>query len=341
MTSQTLQTGSASPPASSPRNRSRQPSPAAASKRDADGFPDIQSIRDAIPAHCFESSTWHSLAYVVRDVSMVAALGWAALTFIPTIANPLWRAAAWIAYGYAQGLVCTGVWILAHEAGHGAFSPHRRLNDFVGWVLHSSLMVPYFSWKFSHHRHHRYTGHMDKDMVFVPETTAGRSSQPGFASLYLDPELFEDTPIVQLAKLLTHQLAGWQMYLLFNVSAGLGSKQREAGWWRLSHFEPTSAVFRSSEGVYIALSDLGLGLTLGALYYASTLVGLPTVFLLYVVPYLWVHHWLGMSRSLFAFLVRLAADHFSCHHLPAPQPPGCPSLQRRGLDLCQGCSGYY
>ncbi|KAK4239597.1 bifunctional D12/D15 fatty acid desaturase [Achaetomium macrosporum] len=259
----------------------------------ADGpqYPDIQTIRDAIPAHCFVPSTWRSMGYVVRDVAMAAALGWAALTFIPQIESSLWRTAAWIIYGYVQGLVCTGIWILAHEAGHGAFSAHRRLNDIVGWTLHSALMVPYFSWKFSHHRHHRFTGHMEKDMAFVPHTKADRQKRR-LADLYLDRELFEDVPIVQLVKLLAHQLAGWQVYLLFNVSAGTDSQQRKASWWRVSHFEPTSAVFRPSEAIYIALSDLGLAIVGGLLYLASTVVGWKMVFLVYGVPYFWVHHWL-------------------------------------------------
>jgi omega-6 fatty acid desaturase (delta-12 desaturase) len=255
-------------------------------------YPDIQTIRDAIPAHCFVPSTWRSLGYVVRDVSMAAALGWAAFTYIPQIEDFAWRTAAWIVYGYVQGLVCTGIWILAHEAGHGAFSVHQKLNDVVGWTLHSALLVPYFSWKFSHHRHHRFTGHMEKDMAFVPHTKADREKRR-LADLYLDRELFEDIPVVQLFKLVTHQLAGWQMYLLFNVSAGPDSQQSKASWWRVSHFEPTSAVFRSSEALYVAITDLGLLIVAGLLYLASTVVGWKMVFLMYAVPYFWVHHWLG------------------------------------------------
>ncbi|AEO57349.1 bifunctional D12/D15 fatty acid desaturase [Thermothelomyces thermophilus ATCC 42464] len=254
-------------------------------------YPDIQTIRDAIPAHCFVPSTWRSLGYVVRDVSMAAALGWAAFTYIPQLESFGWRTVAWMVYGYVQGLVCTGIWILAHEAGHGAFSVHRRLNDVVGWTLHSALLVPYFSWKFSHHRHHRFTGHMGKDMAFVPATKEDRKKRR-LADLYLDRELLEDVPAVQLLKLLAHQLAGWQMYLLFNVSAGPDSQQRKASWWRVSHFEPTSAVFRPSEAVYVAITDVGLALVAALLYLASTVVGWKTVFLMYGVPYFWVHHWL-------------------------------------------------
>ena len=255
-------------------------------------YPDIQTIRDAIPAHCFQPSLVRSLGYLVRDTVMITALGWAALTFIPRIEDTAWRVAAWMVYGYVQGLVCTGLWILAHEAGHGAFSLHQRVNDVVGWAAHSALLVPYFSWKFSHHRHHRFTGNMEKDMAFVPQRTEARSRRR-ISNLFLDADLFEDVPIVQLFKLIAHQLAGWQMYLLFNVSAGSDSKQREAGWLRVSHFEPTSAVFRPNEAIFIAISDLGLAITSYALYLASNVIGWQTVFLLYGVPYFWVHHWLG------------------------------------------------
>ncbi|KAH8879327.1 hypothetical protein GQ53DRAFT_756130 [Thozetella sp. PMI_491] len=254
-------------------------------------FPDIQTIRNAIPAHCFEASTLTSMSYVVRDVAMAAGLLWAALTYIPQIENATWRFAAWMAYGYLQGLVGVGIWILAHEAGHGAFSKHDRFNNVVGWVLHSSLLVPFFSWKYSHHRHHRFTGHMEKDMAFVPQTIDQRSKRR-IASLYLDPDLVEDTPAFQLFQLIFHQLAGWQAYLLFNVSSGPDSRQKDASWWRQSHFEPTSAVFRPNEAIFIAISDLGLAITFGALWYASTFVGWSTIGLLYFVPYFWVHHWL-------------------------------------------------
>lgn len=45
-----------------------------------------------------------------------------------------------------QGAVCTGIWVIAHECGHQAFSKYKLVNDGVGLVLHSCLLVPYFSW---------------------------------------------------------------------------------------------------------------------------------------------------------------------------------------------------
>jgi bifunctional Delta-12/omega-3 fatty acid desaturase len=199
-------------------------------------------------------------------------------------------------YGFVQGLICTGLWILAHECGHGAFSLHQNVNDCIGWAAHSFLLVPYFSWKFSHARHHRFTGHMEKDMAFVPKTKDEYDQKLIIG--FLDPEVFDDVPIVNVIRLLGHQLFGWQTYLLFNVTAGPDSLQdKDAPWWQKSHFDPTSGVFRPQERFYVFLSTVGLLIMGSILYWASTILGSGTVFLLYFVPYIWVHHWLSMCNS--------------------------------------------
>ncbi|KAI1501036.1 Delta(12) fatty acid desaturase [Biscogniauxia marginata] len=258
-------------------------------------LPDINAIRKAIPPHCFVPSTWRSLGYVARDFVMAGALGYAALAYIPSVSSPVYRTILWTAYGFLQGLVGVGIWILAHECGHGAFSLHRNLNDVVGWVLHSALGVPYFSWKFSHARHHRFTGHMDKDMAFVPRTSPSWFTQKLGCSLssIIDAEVLEDAPAVNLVRLLGQQLGGWQIYMLFNSTSGQDSMQnKNAKWWRRSHFDPFSGVFRPQEAFYVFLSDVGLALVAAALYYGSQALDWQTVFLLYGVPYLWVNHWL-------------------------------------------------
>jgi omega-6 fatty acid desaturase (delta-12 desaturase) len=58
------------------------------------------------------------------------------------------------------GLTWTGIWVLAHECGHGGFAAQEWINDTVGFIFHTILYVPYFSWKFSHAKHHHYTNHM-------------------------------------------------------------------------------------------------------------------------------------------------------------------------------------
>jgi hypothetical protein len=47
------------------------------------------------------------------------------------------RFALWSLYGFATGLVATGLWVIAHECGHQAYSESKFINNLVGWVLHS------------------------------------------------------------------------------------------------------------------------------------------------------------------------------------------------------------
>lgn len=64
----------------------------------------------------------------------------------------------------------TGLWVIAHECGHGAFSDSELINDIVGLPLHSFLLVPYFGWKYTHAKHHKYTNHLIHGETHVPAT---------------------------------------------------------------------------------------------------------------------------------------------------------------------------
>ena len=104
-------------------------------------------LRKAIPAHCFERSTLTSSLYLGTDLVIITALYYATTLFShPSI--PSWVAwgLLWPAYWFCQGAVSTGVWVISHECGHQAFSPSQTVNDGVGFVFHTLLLVPYYSW---------------------------------------------------------------------------------------------------------------------------------------------------------------------------------------------------
>lgn len=124
----------------------------------------IKEIRDAIPAHCFRRDTFRSFTYVLHDAVIMAALAYGA-SYIDTLPNLYARIALWPLYWIVQGIVGTGMWVIGHECGHQAFSPSKAINNGVGFVLHTLLLVPYHSWRFSHSRHHKATGHMTNDQV--------------------------------------------------------------------------------------------------------------------------------------------------------------------------------
>ncbi|KAH7093506.1 fatty acid desaturase-domain-containing protein [Paraphoma chrysanthemicola] len=261
--------------------------------------PDVKTMRDAIPAKCFERSLVRSMSYVVRDLIAVSALCYSGVLLSRLDAPWVVTVPLWALYSFVQGCFFTGLWILAHECGHDSFSPYLNVNATVGWFLHSMLMVPFFSWKFSHSRHHRYANHMEKDTVFVPcrkeELEAKLEKKPGLGQKLMD-HTAADTPIVSLGALIFHQVFGWPAYVLLNAGAGVNSliksNRKESHKWKQSHLDPTAHTFTDAEQPFVLLSNIGLIAVMTSLYFASKSLGVGTTFLLYGLPYLWMNHWI-------------------------------------------------
>ncbi|SGZ51311.1 CIC11C00000001761 [Sungouiella intermedia] len=245
----------------------------------------IKDILSAIPSECYQRRAAESLYYVARDIVCMVAIGYVGNTYIPELPNAYLRFAAWATYSIVQGLFGTGLWVLAHECGHQAFSDYGWLNDLVGWVLHSYWLVPYFSWKFSHGKHHKATGHMERDMVFVPKK---REQFIKGRNAHTLEEIASDSPIFSLYTILVQQLGGWIAYLFVNVT---GQPVAKTGWG-MSHFNPSSAIFEARDYWYIVLSDLGLLIQGFVLYTWYKNYGGFNLLVNWVIPYIGVNHWL-------------------------------------------------
>jgi hypothetical protein len=256
--------------------------------------PGIKALRDAIPDHCFERSLWRSLSYVARDLVALSLL-FASAAWLTGL-HSSWAVSVplWTLYSFVQGLFFTGLWILAHECGHDSFSSNLRVNSIVGWFLHSILLVPFFSWKFSHSRHHRYANHMEKDTVFVPNRAP--KAEPSLMERVVD-HTAADTPIVSFFSLVIHQVFGWPAYILINAGAGVNSLTRSdrksTSRWKQSHLDPTSSVFTVAEQPYVLMSNIGILSVLAVLYQVSKSFGAVNTFLMYGLPYLWMNHWIS------------------------------------------------
>ncbi|KAF3918548.1 hypothetical protein ABW21_db0208863 [Orbilia brochopaga] len=255
----------------------------------------MKEIYDAIPAHCFKSSTVRSMLYVVRDYFYVSTLVYLAVTYIPLIPNAHLRFLAWAAYTAAQGCVFTGIWILAHECGHGAFSKSKMVNWTMGLIMHSFLLVPFHSWRLSHSQHHKSTANIQRDTAFVPETKEsymdmwyGEKSKAGMIEF---AELVEDAPVVSLGWDILHQLFGWPCYLLLNMS---GQKYDGAKGMPLSHFYfgKDSLLYKASDLPLILLSDFGIATMITSLVIAGQIFGSWHVIVLWGIPWLWVNNWI-------------------------------------------------
>lgn len=75
------------------------------------------------------------MTYLLRDVAIVCTL--AAVAYF---AN-LWF--LWPLYWFAQGTMFWALFVVGHDCGHQSFSSNEKLNNFVGNITHSSILVPY------------------------------------------------------------------------------------------------------------------------------------------------------------------------------------------------------
>lgn len=237
----------------------------------------------------------------MRDLTYSAILLYGFWKILNTeyIYNNPWRFYALVnLYGFAQGIVWTGLWVIAHDAGHSGFSTSALLNDSVGFTLHSFLLAPYFSWKSTHRRHHIYANHIEKDLNYVPPLRNEYAQKLNIAAETLD-EIGQDAPLVLFLRIILQQSIGWNWYILSNItcpSTAVVKKNMSA--WRHSHFDPWSAIFRESEVWSIILSDLGCLATLTGLYQIAKLTSFSTVLWGHLVPWMWVNHWIVMITYL-------------------------------------------
>ncbi|KAH9885241.1 linoleoyl phosphatidylcholine delta-12 acetylenase [Cubamyces lactineus] len=264
----------------------------------------LQEIRAAIPAHLFVRDTRRGLAWLGVDLVMAACCWQAALFIDPTFTrdtmverlSPLGAEVArwicWSIYWWFQGLIFTGIWVIGHECGHSAFSPSQRVCNVLGYVLHTLLWTPYFSWKISHHRHHCAHASMERDEVYVPKTRSDLGIPPSSAEPIDYDEYFGDTPIYTLLMLVRQQLLAFPAYLLCNVSG-----QKHYPKWT-NHFHPNSVLFSKHQRNAVLISNAGILAMIVLTRQACSLWGAMTVIKFYGVPWLCVTHWFIMITYL-------------------------------------------
>ncbi|KAF8917067.1 fatty acid desaturase [Mucidula mucida] len=276
----------------------------------------VKDLLSVIPAHCLKRSAFRSSLYIVWDVIVIGCVWKAAdiadsyidpatLALPDPLLYPVARFCLWAVYSFWAGLFATGLWVVAHECGHQAFSESKAINNAVGWVLHSGLGVPYHSWRITHGKHHASTGHMTQDQVFVPSTRTERGLKPFDSSKEdllgsrvteeVKRELWEalgDSPIGATLGPASYLLAGWWTYLIKNAS---GQARYPKG---TNHFNPNAVMFAPHHYNQIIWSDLGIALWLLAVGTSIYHWGFSTVFRVYLVPYLWVNHWLVLITFL-------------------------------------------
>jgi fatty acid desaturase len=250
-------------------------------------YPSKKEVLAVIPADCFERSLAKSSVYLAMSLSLTIGAGFCGYAFIPL--SWFWLP-VWVAYAVVVGTAATGCWVIAHECGHRAYAKSKEIQDCIGFVLHSGLLVPYFSWQRSHALHHARTNHLDLGETFVPprDTTAQGQAWLRFQDTVGD-EAFAVITIV------TRLLFGWPGYLLVGATGG-PARGRTNHLWPLKPF--SDAMFPGQWRRKVWLSDLGVLAMIGVLVWWASQAGVASVVALYIGPYLVVNFWLVLYTWL-------------------------------------------
>nr|AAO23565.1 delta 12 fatty acid desaturase [Phaeodactylum tricornutum] len=269
----------------------------------AEDFPQAKDLRAVIPKDCFEPDTAKSLGYLSVSTmgTILCSVVGANLLSVLDPSNPLtWP--LWAAYGAVTGTVAMGLWVLAHECGHGAFSKNRSLQDAVGYIIHSIMLVPYFSWQRSHAVHHQYTNHMELGETHVPD----RADKEGEKSLALRQFMLDsfgkDKGMKAYGGLQSflHLIVGWPAYLLIGATGGPDRGMT-------NHFypnplstptQPKKELFPGNWKEKVYQSDIGIAAVVGALIAWTATSGLAPVMALYGGPLIVINAWLVLYTWL-------------------------------------------
>ncbi|KAF9003035.1 delta-12 fatty acid desaturase [Cyathus striatus] len=265
----------------------------------------ISEVHSVIPKDLYRKSTIKGLGYTARDISFAFAvykLGRCidpfnhTLTDVYGFSSGTTTVVKWLLWGlywYWQGVILAGWWCIAHEAGHGTISSYGWVNHAVGFTLHTFVLVPYYSWRSTHHAHHKATMSIERDEHYMPVTRSQYQLPPDRIAHISDyHDIFEETPIYTLFRMLMMQILGWQCYLLTNV---MGNPRYPSG---TNHFKPTSALFKPHERNGIIASNIGLTTMIFILYLWTKEVGFSYFIKLYFIPYILCNHWIVMMTYL-------------------------------------------
>ena len=249
-------------------------------------IPSMKEFQSVIPNNCFKSQTITSLGYLLQSIIIQAIVVAIGLT-IPFSQRMI---PIWILYALLSGTTAMGFWVIAHECGHGAFSKNKTLETITGYLLHSFLLVPYFSWQRSHAVHHRFTNHITNGETHVPIVIDGNGISEkvgGEKELSFSSKLGKTK--YGILQLVLHLIFGWPAYLLSGSTGGLkyGTSNH---FWPRKPFSKTLWPAVWAKKVWI--SDIGVAAVIIGLIILVIKHGIFPVIAMYVGPLLVVNCWL-------------------------------------------------
>eukprot|EP00611_Tribonema_gayanum_P007390 TRINITY_DN1675_c0_g1_i4.p1 TRINITY_DN1675_c0_g1~~TRINITY_DN1675_c0_g1_i4.p1 ORF type:complete len:297 (-),score=65.55 TRINITY_DN1675_c0_g1_i4:268-1158(-) len=217
---------------------------------------------------CFHKSLVKSLFYMVRDMGLICAL-WKAY---PVYVEGNWPLT--FVWWNAMGFMMWALFVVGHDCGHTTFSEYTWVNAVCGHLCHAPLLVPFWPWAQSHHQHHSYHNHVEKDHSFPwfrKEQYATQLSGVGRTIL--------KTPL--------HPLFSYGVSYLF------------FGYWDGSHFNPFGSLFKNrTQRVQCAVSSLAVALFLGLFLHYVIEYSVSAFAVKYAAPWCIYNYWLVMVTYL-------------------------------------------
>jgi len=223
----------------------------------------LQDLRAAIPPECFQPSLTKSLYFCFFDIAIVVALY--------AIAHQLNSWFFFPIFWLAQGTMFWALFVIGHDCGHGSFSKYKWLNNFIGHLTHTFILVPFHGWRISHRTHHLNTGSLENDESWYPVTE----------SKYQEMAWIEKFARFDIS------LIAYPLYL-FKRSPGKSG----------SHWLPSSPLFKPSEKWDVLTSTaccIGMVSILGFLTYQF---GFLWFVQYYLMPYIIFVIWLDLVTFL-------------------------------------------
>lgn len=128
----------------------------------SDGPPEtLRGARSVVPPQCYARPTGKAVRVIVRSLGVYAAvIALLVVTDAPWLLVPLW---------ILSGLALSSLFILAHDAAHGALFADDRANTTLGRILMLPHLHVYAGWVVGHNRlHHGHTVRETADFVWHP-----------------------------------------------------------------------------------------------------------------------------------------------------------------------------
>ena len=165
------------------------------------------------------------------------------------------------------------LFVVGHDCGHGSFSKSKSLNNIIGHLSHSPILVPFNGWRISHRIHHQNTGHIENEETWYPHTKSE------YDNLKWSVKVLRFNPVFFL--------------FLFPFYMVRRSTRQDG-----SHFMPGSDLFTPSEGGGVILSTFCYGLMLGLLGFLTYQFGFLFLLKYYLGPWLVFLAWLDLVTYL-------------------------------------------